>query len=64
MKKQSNLSRLLQIAGNHKYLTLCFMGAFGNQRPYRIGALLLYLENHPGSVGGCAGFQLCAKLDP
>ncbi len=39
MKKQSNLSRLLQIAGSHKYLTLCFLGAFRYQRPHRVGAL-------------------------
>ena len=38
------------------------MGAFGSQRPYRIGALLLYLENHPGSAEIAPDFSHAQNL--
>lgn len=56
MKKQSNLSRLLEIAGSHKYLTYSFLGAFCHQCPDRSGTILLHLENDQGSIGGGTEF--------
>ena len=51
MKKQSNLSRLLEIAGSHKYLTYAswVLSAIS-------ATLLLHLENDQGSIGGGTEF--------
>ena len=35
---------------------LRILGAFGSQCAHRIGAFLLYLEDHAGSAGGRTGF--------
>ena len=54
MKKQSNLSRLLEIAGSHKYLT------YASWVLSAISALIalvpLHLENDQGSTGGGTEF--------
>ena len=55
MKKQSNLSRLLEIAGSHKYLTYASW-VFSAISALIALVLLLHLENDQGSIGGGTEF--------
>ena len=55
MKKQSNLSRLLEIAGSHKYLTYASWVLSAISALIAL-VLLLHLENDQGSTGGGTEF--------
>ena len=61
MKKQSNLSRLLEIAGSHKYLT------YASWVLSAISALIalvpFYYENDQGSIGGGTEFWTGTEPD-
>ncbi len=64
MKKQSNLSRLLAVAGGHKYLL------YASWVLSAISALIALVPFYyiwkviQEVLAGCAGFQPCAKPDP
>ena len=56
MKKQSNLSRLLETAGSHKYLTYTSWVLSAISALIALVLILLHLENDQGSIGGGTEF--------